>query len=50
MLDVEAMLRICTRNLCGWPRDHDEFLATNAALDNWTDSEILPAQLAQEET
>jgi hypothetical protein len=36
------MLRICARNLYGWPRDHEEFLATNAALDEWTDWDSYP--------
>jgi hypothetical protein len=40
--DVKAMLRICGRNLYGWPREDDNFLVTNIALDNWTDWESYP--------
>jgi len=37
MPDVKAMLRICARNLYGWPCGQQEFLAANATLDKWTD-------------
>jgi hypothetical protein len=39
---VKAMLRICARNLYGWQCDHDNLLATNTALDSWTDWESYP--------
>jgi hypothetical protein len=42
MPDVKAMLRICARNLYGWPKGQDEFRATNAALDKWTDWNSYP--------
>ena len=52
MPEVKAMLRICARNLYGWPRDpadlvedlveHDNFLAMGTALDNWRDWEPYP--------
>jgi hypothetical protein len=42
MPDVKAMLRICARNLYGWPSDDHEFLATNAALDKWTEWNSFP--------
>jgi hypothetical protein len=42
MPDVKAMLRICARNLYGWPFGHEEFLVTNAALDKWTDWDSYP--------
>ena len=35
--EVKAMLRICARNLYGWQCDHENLLASNAALDGWTD-------------
>ena len=42
MPDVKAMLRICARNLYGWPSGHDEFLTTNDTLDKWTDWDSYP--------
>ncbi len=42
MPEVKAMLRICARNLYGWQCDHDNLLATNTALDGWTDWEAYP--------
>lgn len=39
MPEIKAMLRICARNLYGWQCDHDNLLATNTALDSWTDWE-----------
>lgn len=42
MPEVKAMLRICARNLYGWQCDHDNLLATNTALDSWTDWEAYP--------
>ena len=42
MPDVKAMLRICARNLYGWPSDDHEFLATNAVLDKWTEWNSFP--------
>jgi hypothetical protein len=42
MPEVKAMLRICARNLYGWQCDHDNLLATNSALDGWTDWEAYP--------
>ena len=42
MPDIKAMLRICARNLYGWQCDHDNLLATNTALDGWTDWEAYP--------
>lgn len=42
MPDVKAMLRISARNLYGWPDGHNEFSATNAALDKWTDWNSYP--------
>lgn len=42
MPEVKTMLRICARNLYGWPSAHDSFLATNNALDSWTDWESYP--------
>jgi hypothetical protein len=42
MPDVKAMLRICARNLYGWPSEQSEFLATNAAVDQWTDWDSYP--------
>jgi hypothetical protein len=43
MLEIKAMLRICARNLYGWQCDHDNLLATNAALEKWTDWSAYPA-------
>jgi hypothetical protein len=43
MPEVKAMLRICARNLYGWQCDHDNLLATNTALDSWSDWEAYPA-------
>ncbi len=45
--EVKAMLRICARNLYGWQCDHDSLLATNSALDNWTDWEAYPESWPQ---
>lgn len=42
MPDVKTMLRICARNLYGWPSGQEEFLATSAALDEWTDWNSYP--------
>ena len=42
MPDVKAMLRICARNLYGWPSHEPEFLAATAALDNSTDWDSFP--------
>lgn len=42
MPDVKAMLRICARNLYGWQCDHDGLLATNTALDSWSDWDAYP--------
>jgi hypothetical protein len=42
MPDVKAMLRICARNLYGWPSEHEEFLAANTTLDKWTDWNSYP--------
>ena len=42
MPDVKALLRICARNLYGWQCDHDNLLATNTALDSWTDWDAYP--------
>jgi len=42
MPEVKAILRICARNLYGWQCDHDNLLATNTALDGWTDWEAYP--------
>jgi hypothetical protein len=42
MPDLKAMLRICARNLYGWPSAEPEFLAATAALDNWTDWDSFP--------
>jgi len=42
MQDVKAMLRICARNLYGWPSSEAEFLSANTALDKWTDWESYP--------
>jgi len=42
MPEIEAMLRICARNLYGWQCDHEHLLATNTALDSWTDWESYP--------
>jgi hypothetical protein len=42
MPDVKAMLRICARNLYGWQCDHDNLLATNIALDKWSDWSAYP--------
>jgi hypothetical protein len=40
--DVKAMLRLCARNLYGWPCEHAEFLLTNAGLDKWADWDSYP--------
>jgi hypothetical protein len=40
--EIKAMLRICARNLYGWQCDHDNLLATNTALDSWSDWEAYP--------
>jgi len=37
MPDVKAMLRICARNLYGWPNGQAEFHDTNTDLDKWCD-------------
>jgi hypothetical protein len=37
MPDVKAMLRICARNLYGWPNGQAEFHDTNTELDKWCD-------------
>jgi hypothetical protein len=42
MPDVKAMLRICARNLYGWPSGQQEFLATSDALDKWTNWDSYP--------
>lgn len=42
MPEVKAMLRICARNLYGWQCDHENLLATNTALDSWTDWQAYP--------
>jgi hypothetical protein len=42
MPDVKAMLRICARNLYGWPSGELEFLATSTTLDSWTDWDSFP--------
>jgi hypothetical protein len=42
MPEMKAMLRICARNLYGWQCDHDNLLATNTALDGWTDWDAYP--------
>ncbi len=42
MPEIKAMLRICARNLYGWQCDHDKLLATNVALDEWTDWSAYP--------
>jgi hypothetical protein len=42
MPDVKAMLRICARNLYGWPSGQSEFLTTSVALDSWTDWSSYP--------
>ena len=42
MPDVKAMLRICARNLYGWQCDHDNLLATNTALNSWSDWAAYP--------
>jgi hypothetical protein len=42
MPKLKAMLRICARNLYGWQCDHDNLLATNTALDSWTDWNSYP--------
>ena len=42
MPEVKAMLRICARNLYGWQCDHDNLLATNSELDNWSDWQAYP--------
>ncbi len=39
---IKAMLRICARNLYGWQCDHDILVATNTALDTWTEWEAYP--------
>ena len=36
MPEVKAMLRICARNLYGWPSGQPEFLAVSTTLDKWT--------------
>jgi len=36
MSDVKAMLRICARNLYGWPSKDHEFIVSNALLDKWS--------------
>ncbi|MGA2964779.1 MAG: hypothetical protein ABSD64_01110 [Terriglobales bacterium] len=41
--EIKAMLRICARNLYQWQCDHDSLIATNAALDEWTDWESYPS-------
>jgi hypothetical protein len=35
MPHVKVMLRICARNLYGWPNGQAEFDAANRALDKW---------------
>jgi hypothetical protein len=40
--DVKTMLRICARNLYGWQCDHDSVLASNSALDSWSDWDAYP--------
>jgi hypothetical protein len=42
MPDVKAMLRICARNLYGWPSKAPEFLAAASALDGWADWDSYP--------
>jgi hypothetical protein len=42
MPEVKAMLRICARNLYGWPGEHDDFLATTVPLNNWEDWRSYP--------
>lgn len=42
MHNVKVMLRICARNLYGWPGLDAEFLPASAALDRWTDWESYP--------
>jgi hypothetical protein len=42
MPEVKSMLRICARNLYGWPSEHSEFLAMNRTLDGWSDWEAYP--------
>jgi hypothetical protein len=42
MAEVKAMLRICARNLYGWPCEDDDVFALNNALDNAIDWESYP--------
>jgi len=42
MPEVKAMLRICARNLYGWPSGQQEFLGTSEVLDKWTDWDSYP--------
>ena len=42
MPDVKAMLRICARNVYGWPSGAPEFETMNAELDKWFDWESYP--------
>jgi len=42
MPKLKAMLRICARNHYGWQCDHHNLLATNTALDDWTDWDSYP--------
>jgi hypothetical protein len=42
MPDVKAKLRICARNLYGWPSGQQEFLATSGTLAKWTDWDSYP--------
>jgi hypothetical protein len=48
MPDVKAILRICARNLYGWPRGDCEFLAANTTLDRWTDWDSYPKSWPRE--
>ncbi len=47
MPEVKTMLRICARNLYSWSGEHDNFLAANIALNNWTDWESYPRSWPQ---
>jgi len=42
MPEVKTLLRICARNLYGWPCQQEEFLTASADLDSWSDWQSYP--------
>jgi hypothetical protein len=43
MLEVKAMLRICSKNLYGWHCDHPDLDAAGSEITNWTAWDAYPA-------